>query len=152
MNNTYKSSSREQQAAEDEIKRHFIQTHHLTVEKPTFPTPFPAEFDGTYKNSAGQWIFIEVYAHQGPLKSAQRQKVCTDILKLITAEKILQQPIQKYILFGCDEAMQCFQNNSWHARSVKEWDIKLEVGELAEQTKQKLRAAQARQKMVNVAE
>lgn len=152
MNNTCKSSSREQQAAEDEIKCHFIQTHHLVAEKPTFPTPFPAQFDGTYKNSARQWIFIEVYAHQGPLKSAQRQKVCTDILKLITAEKILQQPIQKYILFGCDEAMQCFQNNSWPARSVKEWDIKLEVGELAEQTKQKLRAAQARQKMVNAAE
>lgn len=152
MNNTYKSSSREQQAAEDEIKRHFIQTHHLIPEKPTFPTPFPAEFDGTYKNSAGQWIFIEVYAHQGALKSAQRYKVCTDILKLITAEKMLQISIQKYILFGCVEAMKYFQNNSWHARTVKEWDIKLEVGELSEQTKQKLRAAQARQKMVNAAE
>ena len=152
MNNTCKSSSREQQAAEDEIKCHFIQTHHLVAEKPTFPTPFPAQFDGTYKNSAGQWIFIEVYAHQGPLKSAQRQKVCTDILKLITAEKILQQPIQKYILFGCDKAMKCFQNDSWYSQAVNKWGINLEIGELSETTKHRLKAAQERQKMVNVSD
>lgn len=149
MNNTYKSSSLEQQAAEDEIKRHFIQKHHLIEETPSFPTPFPAKFDGTYKNSAGEWIFIEIYAHQGPLKSAQRKKVCTDILKLITAEQLFTKPIQKYILFGCEEALKFFQNNSWHTQAVAKWKIKLEVGTLSEQTKLRLKAAQARQKMVN---
>lgn len=152
MNNTYKSSSREQQEAEKELLYSFSKKYKLTEEKPVFPDVFSCQPDGTYKNDKEEWVWVEVYAHQGPLKSAQRQKVCTDILKLITAEKILQQPIQKYILFGSEEAMQCFQNNSWHARSVQEWNIKLEVGELSEQTKQKLAAAQARQKMLNAAE
>ncbi|MGN0024793.1 MAG: hypothetical protein ACI351_05115 [Candidatus Avelusimicrobium sp.] len=152
MNNTYKSSSHEHQAAEAEIKHHFMQTNHLIAEPPMFPTPFPAKFDGTYKNSAGEWIFIEIYAHQGPLKSAQRQKVCTDILKLVTAEQLLTEPIQKYVLFGCAEAMKSFQNNSWYTQSVDKWKIKLEVGILSEGTKLRLKAAQERQKMVNVAD
>lgn len=152
MNNTYKSSSHEQQEAEKELLHSFSKTYKLTEEKPVFPDGFSCQPDGTYKDDKGQWVWVEVYARQGRLKGAQPKKVCTDILKLITAEKILKQPVQKYILFGSEEAMKCFQNNSWHRRAAEEWDIKLEAGELSEQTKQSLKAAQARQKMVNPAD
>lgn len=152
MPNTSKSCTTEQQLAEKEIANNFIQKYTLIPQKPIFPETFSAKLDGSYQNSAGEWIFVEIYTHQGALKSAQRQKVCTDILKLITAEKILNQPVRKYILFGSDEAMKCFQNNSWHRKAVDKWDIKLEIGELSEQTKQNLKVAQARQKMVNAAD
>lgn len=128
----------------------FAKKHKLTPESLIFPDGFSCRPDGTYKNDKGQWVFVEVYARQGQLKGAQPKKVCTDMLKLITAEKILKQPVQKYILFGSNEAMKCFQNNSWHKRAADEWNITLETGELSEQTKQSLKAAQARQKMVNV--
>lgn len=152
MNNTYKSASPEQQKAEMELLNSFAIKHKLIREKLIFPNDFSCQIDGTYRNAQDQWIWVEVYAHQGKLKGAQPKKVCTDILKLITLEKILNQSVQKYILFGNDEAMKCFQNNSWYRRAVDTWNIKLEVGALSEQTKQNLRVAQTRQKMVNVAD
>lgn len=146
MTNTYKSSSAEQQEAEKEMLRNFERDRKLTPCEPTFSNDFSVKIDGTYKNDNKQWIFIEVYARQGTLKSGHYRKVCTDMLKLITAEQFLGEKTEKYILFGSEEAKSCFENNSWHNKAAKKFGINLEIGKLSDDTKKKLRTAQIRQK------
>ena len=65
MNNTYKSASPEQQKAEMELLNSFAIKHKLIREKLIFPNDFSCQIDGTYRNAQGQWIWVEVYAHQG---------------------------------------------------------------------------------------
>lgn len=92
---------------------------------------------------------MEVYAHQEKLKGAQPKKICTDILKLITAEKMLGLSVEKWILFGSEEAKSFVDGESWYHEIIKNFDIHLETGELSPQTIQKIQAAQHRPKMVN---
>lgn len=95
MTNTYKSSSAEQQEAEKEILQNFVRKYKLIVDQVIFPTKFPIQIDGIYTNRNGQRVWVEVYAHQEKLKGAQPKKICTDILKLITAEKMLGLSVEK---------------------------------------------------------
>lgn len=149
MTNTYKSSSAEQQEAEKEILQNFVRKYKLIADQVIFPTKFPIQIDGIYTNRNGQRVWVEVYAHQEKLKGAQPKKICTDILKLITAEKMLGLSVEKWILFGSEEAKSFVDGESWYHEIIKNFDIHLETGELSPQTIQKIQAAQHRPKMVN---
>ena len=149
MTNTYKSSSAEQQEAEKEILQNFVRKYKLIVDQVIFPTKFPIQIDGIYTNRNGQRVWVEVYAHQEKLKGAQPKKICTDILKLITAEKMLGLSVEKWILFGSEEAKSFVDGESCYHEIIKNFDIHLETGELSPQTIQKIQAAQPRQKIVN---
>lgn len=152
MNNTHNSSSDVQQMAEKELLANFEAKHKVKKSSFVFSNEFPVKIDGIYENTDRKFLLVEVYAHQGNLKAAQTHKICTDILKLITAQKILVQnglKAELYILLACEEAERHLKGQSWHSAVVKHFDIRIEVGQLSLQTIERIKQAQTRQKMVN---
>ena len=152
MSNTQNSSSNVQQTAEKELLSNFKEKHKVQTSSFVFPPDFPVKIDGIYESTGGKLLLVEVYAHQGFLKSAQTHKICADMLKLITAQKILAQnglKAELYILLACEEAEKHFNGKSWHSAVVKHFDIHIEVGKLSPETIEKIKQAQEKQKMVN---
>lgn len=152
MSNTQNSSSAVQQKAEKELLANFARKHKVKKSFFVFSNEFPVKIDGIYENTDGKLLLVEGYAHQGPLKSAQTHKICTDILKLITAQKLLlsqHKESELWIVLACEEAEKPFKGKSWHSTVVKHFDIHIEVGQLSPQTIAKIKQAQERQKMVN---
>lgn len=152
MSNTQNSSSNVQQDGEGELLPNFVEDNHLTPIKIDFPDNFRIKPDGIYKKPDGTIILAEVYVHQGPLKGSQPDKICADMLKLITAQKILAKKGLKtelYILLACEEAEKHFKGKSWHSAVVQHFDIHVEVDKLRPQTIEKIKQAQEKQKMVN---
>lgn len=152
MNNTHKSSSLEQQLAEKELLAGFAKEHNLKQTTVDFTTNFSIQPDGIFEKEDKKLILVEVYAHQGALKPAQRNKICTDMLKLITAQKFLRDKgidTEIWILLACEEAKRHFEGKSWHHAVVDSFGIHLEVGKLSDITIQKLKEAQRRQQMIN---
>lgn len=74
----------------------------------------------------------EAWAHHGRPKSAQKQKVMTDALKLVWAEAVL-------------EAAAHFLGSSWMARALIHLGIQVIIVELPEETRVAIREAQRRQ-------
>ena len=149
---TQNSSSAVQQAAEKELLDNFKEKYKAGESSFVFPQDFPVEIDGIYENNNGKLMLVEVYAHQGHLIGAQTDKICTDILKLITAQKKKDKNGRKaelYILLACKEAEKHLRGKSWHSAVVKLFDIHIELGKLSPQTIEKIKQAQRNQKMVN---
>jgi len=90
-------------------------------------------------------ILCEAWAHVGPAKSAQKNKVMTDAFKLLFVNALLEGNGQRILLFADDDAAAHFQGNSWMARCLNEYDITVEVIELPRQLKAKVLNAQKRQ-------
>lgn len=152
MSNTQNSSSDVQQTAEKELLANFEAKHKVQKSSFVFSDGFPVKIDGIYENPDGKLLLVEAYAHQGPLKSAQTHKICTDMLKLITAQKLLfsrHKEAELWILLACEEAEKHFKGKSWHSFVVKHFGINIEVGKLNPRMIEKIRQAQIRQKMVN---
>lgn len=152
MSNTQSSSSDVQQTAEKELLANFEAKHKVQKSSFVFSDGFPVKIDGIYENVDGKLLLVEVYAHQGFLKSAQTHKICTDMLKLITAQKLLfsrHKEAELWILLACEEAEKHFKGKSWHSFVVKHFGINIEVGKLSPQMVEKIKQAQIRQKMVN---
>ena len=152
MSSTHNSSSQAQQEAEKEMLENFVKEHHLYDYTPPFPPDFQIQIDGKYKNESGKHIWVEVYARQGKLHGSQSDKICSDMLKLITAQKVLDlvdDELEKYILLGSEEAKISFNGKSWPSKVAKEFSIHIEVGKLSPETIEKLKAAQTRQTLGN---
>lgn len=152
MSSTHNSSSQVQQEAEKEMLENFVKEHHLCDYTPHFPSDFQIQIDGKYKDESGKHIWVEIYARQGKLHGSQPDKVCADMLKLITAQKVLSiadDELEKYILLGSEEAKTLFNGKSWPSKVAKAFSIYIEAGKLSPETIEKLKAAQNRQKMTN---
>jgi hypothetical protein len=94
-----------------------------------------------------QSVFVEIFAKQGKLRGAQFHKVARDALKLITITK--GKDATRIIAFGDSEAAACVTGKSWLAEALESWDIAVLVVDLDDDVRTGLRAAQARQLMVN---
>jgi hypothetical protein len=100
--------------------------------------------------AADESVFVEIFAHQGLLKGGQKHKVKGDALKLISLTK--GHPSARLILaFGNEEAARYALDKSWVAEAIRLWGIEVFVVELEPDARDGLRAAQARQVMVNPA-
>lgn len=98
--------------------------------------------------SPDETVLVEIFARQGALKGAQRQKVKGDALKLITLASL--RPEARLILaFGSEEAARFALEQSWFAEALRIWGVDVYVAELTADVRSGLRAAQARQVMVN---
>ena len=96
----------------------------------------------------GRTVFAEISVRQGKVKGGQRHKVAQDALKLITVTR--DRPDARRILaFADDVAADDFRNRSWLAEALSLWDIELITVPLFADVLDGLRAAQARQVMVN---
>lgn len=91
-------------------------------------------------------VFVEVFAHIGPLKGGQRHKVSTDALKLLAIRET--RPEARLILAFADEAAAA-SVSGWRAEVLGRNGIEIRVVPLSQEDRGKVDAAQLRQKMIN---
>jgi len=97
---------------------------------------------------ANESVLVEIFAHQGPLKGGQKKKVSQDALKLITLRR--NRPEAQLILAFADEQAAAYANTgTWVSAALAAWDVRVLVVELDPATRDGIRSAQLRQKMVN---
>lgn len=105
----------------------------------------PVQVDGVTDDES---VFVEISAHQGALKGGQRHKVATDALKLITLGRSRPQA-QLILAFGDRAAAAFVTQGTWMSEALASWKIKVLVIDLETDVRDGIRAAQARQVMVN---
>lgn len=104
-----------------------------------------------YGEGNGKVIIAEVYAHQGSLKSAQRNKVYADILKLIFIKQFLKKDfIDAYIIFGDEEASNVLKGTSWGSEVAKAYGIKPITVSLDSELREAIKTAQLKQDIRNI--
>jgi len=90
-------------------------------------------------------ILCEAWAHQGPPKSAQKNKVLADSLKLLYVERLKSVPARKILLFGDKIAARRFQGENWMARALESFGIEIHIVELPLEMRKAVAEAQKRQ-------
>lgn len=98
--------------------------------------------------SADWSIVAEIFARQGRLKGGQQKKVASDMLKLITIRPDLPAGARLIVAFADEEAA-AYTQTGWFAHALRVWDVRVEVVAIDEELRDKIRAAQHRQRMVN---
>ena len=100
------------------------------------------EIDGVCESPP---ILCEAWAHQGPPKSAQKNKVMTDAFKMLYASKFVSNPTRMILVFGDKKAAAHFEGRSWIAQALRARQIEVQVVELPEATRAAILRAQKRQ-------
>ncbi len=90
-------------------------------------------------------ILCEAWAHVGPVKGGQKQKVMTDALKLLLANSVCGGDGRLILLFGDRDAADHFRGTSWMAKCLTEYGIEVVVIDLALEVRAKVTTAQQRQ-------
>ena len=102
-----------------------------------------AELDGW---CADPPTLVEVWAHQGIPKSAQKGKVMTDALKLLWAEATFYPAGARKILLLSDPAAAAhFRGSSWMAAALRHFAIEVKVVGLPTEHRAAVQRAQGRQ-------
>ena len=91
-------------------------------------------------------VFVEAFAHIGPLKGGQKHKVSTDALKLLAIRDA--HPKARLILAFADEDA-ARSVSGWKAETLKANGIEIRVVDLDQDERERIEAAQQRQQMVN---
>jgi hypothetical protein len=143
----HRSDSLAQREAEELIRAGVVELIGLSLAPRSFDLPNGSRIavDGT--DAHGE-VFVEIFARQGRLKGAQFHKVARDALKLITLTKG-RQGVRRIVAFGDAEAAACVTGRSWLSEALTSWNVEVMVVDLDEAVRDGLRAAQARQVMVN---
>ena len=105
----------------------------------------PVQLDGV---GADDSLFVEIFAHQGPVKGGQQKKVCQDALKLITIGRSYPDA-QLVLAFADQDAAAYATKGTWVSEALLIWGVKVVVVELDESLRNDIRRAQLRQVMVN---
>lgn len=90
-------------------------------------------------------IFCEAWAHQGPPKAAQKNKVMSDAFKLMLASRLTGKKARLIMAFGDSEAASHFQGESWMAEALRSSGIEIMVLSLPDDVRERIRSAQNRQ-------
>ena len=90
-------------------------------------------------------ILVEAWAHQGPPKPAQTNKVTSDAFKLTYLRHELGVDARLILLFSDEEAARPFQAGSWRAHAFSQAGIEIWVAELAPDIRAAIRDARKRQ-------
>jgi hypothetical protein len=99
------------------------------------------ELDGATEDLS---VLVEAWAHQGIVKSAQRNKILTDAFKLAFVARTLDHPTRLILLLSDDEAARRFRSG-WGAAALAEFEVEIIVVELGPEVRQRIRDAQAKQ-------
>ena len=96
--------------------------------------------------SAGGTTAFEIFVHQGKLKSGQRRKVATDVLKLVAvAESVPKVKRTVLLLADADIANGLRFGKSWLTEAIKGSGVRIESVELSEEQIRLIRATQSEQ-------
>lgn len=151
MDNTYKSSSLEQQETEKHIFR--IVEEILGVKLENNKKIFLADNSFTYIQpdfySETELIIGEIFAHIGKPKKAQDNKIANDILKMLLLEKITGKHFRKIIVVCDEEEQKKLQGLSALAESIRQFEIEIMKIEIDNDLRNMILNAQKRQKMIN---
>ncbi len=106
--------------------------------------------DGSYVDVDGVRldppVLVEAWAHKGPPKGAQRNKVLPDALKLAHVAGVLTDlPWRKILLFSDHDAARPFTSGSWYAGALRTLNIEVEVVTLEPALRASILDAQKRQ-------
>jgi len=101
------------------------------------------ELDGYSKNPL---IACEAWAHVGLPKSAQKNKVMADALKLLYVRDFLEENGRCILLFGDEQAASHFQRNSWNAKCLESHGIEVKIISFTTEWRNRVLKAQERQK------
>lgn len=114
----------------------------------TLPTP-GGSFVQLDACSEDNGVLVEAYARQGRLKGAQIKKISQDILKLALLRRDdARSSSRAIIVFASEEAEASI--TGWVRSAAREFGVELLVVDIPEDVRNEIRAAQARQVMVNV--
>lgn len=75
-------------------------------------------------------VMCEAWAHQGPPKSAQRNKVLTDAFKLVFVARVLGTSPRLILLFSDEAAAAPFVGGRWAAQALRAMAVEVAVVEL----------------------
>jgi len=91
-------------------------------------------------------VLVEAWAHQGPVKGAQRLKVLTDAFKLSwVASRIGGHP-RLILCMSDDEPASYFRSErSWPSQALRDYGITIEVVDLPDSSRAAVAEAQTRQ-------
>jgi hypothetical protein len=136
--------SSEQQEAERWLLDCLSKRLGVTLAKKRFPLDGGGwiELDGFCESPL---VLCEAWAHIGPPKSAQKNKVMTDAFKLLFVNTYVKGTGKRILLFADREAATHFQGKSWIAQCLNKYDITVEIIELPLELKTKVLGAQKRQ-------
>ena len=143
-NNFYSGDSLEQRKAEGWLMDQLSKKLGTKLEKRKFTLEGGSwiELDGYCESPL---TLCEAWAHVGPPKSAQKNKVMTDALKLLFANIQVGGNAQCILLFSDCDAAAPFIRDTWMAQCLKEYGISVEVIEFPKDMKDKVLEAQKRQ-------
>jgi hypothetical protein len=140
--------SAEQRRAEHLMLHLLEQQLQCHLERPwrrSLPGGGRLEVDGGTEDSKHP-LLVEVWAHQGPPKAAQRAKVLTDAFKLSFAATLLVQRPRLVLLFSDEEAARPFRSpGTWPAAAIRAAGIEIVVVDLPGEERARIRDAQRRQ-------
>lgn len=138
-------SSHEQRMAEAVMLQVLSQSLGVPLAPRTLAHKSGARFevDGA---GVGMTVLVECWAHQGPAKVAQKNKLVADAVKLHWVAQSLEPRPQRLILCVSDQAaVKHLQGKSWHGAAIADLGVTLEVVELPEDVVASIVAAQKRQ-------
>jgi hypothetical protein len=87
-------------------------------------------------------VLVEIWAHQGPLRGGQPNKVMVDAMKLMYVEEVKRTPFRKIICFTDAKARKPFLGKSWRAAALAHWGIEMIVADLPDALRAKVVQAQ----------
>jgi len=136
--------SKEQQEAEKWLVKEFSEKTGVALVKRRvyLDNRNWVEVDGF---SASPPLLCEAWAHIGPPKSAQKNKVMSDALKMLFVDSRLGTKSRRTLLLCDTEAAKPFQKGGWRGQCLETYTIGVEIVELPSQIKAKVIAAQKRQ-------
>ena len=144
------SCSDVQQAAEQLMLAELSQILNVTLVKASIPIGTArVSIDGFYRES-NKIILAEAWAHLGKAKSAQRNKVLIDLLKLALISTILRRAnddlkVESYLVFEDREAASLVTGKSWASIAAAEFHINAQIVALFTATLTLIKDAQRRQ-------
>ncbi len=138
---TNKGNSDEQRKAEEWMINEFFNRHKVKLSKRKFNLENGSwiELDGYCESPS---TLCEAWSHIGTPKSAQKDKVMTDALKLIYLNMHIKENSKLYLLFADNEAAAHFKGKTWMAQCL---NIIVEIIELPPELREEVKSAQKRQ-------
>jgi len=104
--------------------------------------------DGYYEDE-NRVVVVEAYSRVNELKSGQKRKIMSDILKLAflqaTFDPTPSKKLEKYLLFANRNSATFLEGKSWAATARRGFGIEIHVIDLSDESVDRLKAARRRQ-------